>query len=235
DALPARADVVLVTPSWQYPSGGRMPIARRLALLDWARRAGAVIVEDDCEGELRHSGPPLPALQGMAEDGRVLYLNTFSKVLFPGLRTGYLVAPDAHRELLLAAVEAGARPPGAVEQRALGRFLESGAYVRHLRRVRSLLAARRSAFRDELDRASKGRLRVRAGEVGGHLIVDLGPNESATAVAADLLRRGVRVEPLSANRTLAGGPDRALVVYLSRVDEAGLRESARRLAAVAAP
>src|SRR6185369_7517283 len=80
-----------------------------------------------------------------AEDGRVLYVNTFSKVLFPGLRTGYVVVPDVHRGPLLAAIEAGARPPSALEQRALGRFVESGAYLRHLRRVRGRYATLRSA------------------------------------------------------------------------------------------
>lgn len=235
DALPRRADVALVTPSWQYPSGGRMPLARRIALLEWARRCGCVIVEDDCEGELRHAGPPLPSLQGMAEDGRVVYVNTFSKVLFPGLRTGFLVAPEPHRGILLAALEAGSRPPGAVEQRALGWFLESGSYVRHVRRLRTLLAARRAAFEGELGRASAGRLQVRPGEVGGHLIVELPPGPTARQVAAGLLRRGVRLESLATNRRAAGAPDRALVVYLANADAARLREAARRLARVAAP
>jgi GntR family transcriptional regulator/MocR family aminotransferase len=232
DALPDHADVALVTPSWQYPNGGRMPLGRRLALLDWARRTGCVIVEDDCEGELRHDGPPLPALQGLAEDGRVVYVNTFSKVVFPGLRTGYLVVPNVHRTLLLAAVEAGGRPPGAVEQRALGRFLESGAYVRHVRRVRAMLASRRAAFRDELARGSGGVLRVRAGEVGGHLIVELPAGTSGRDVAARLLGRGVRLESLASNVSGGAASDRALAVYLARTDEAGLREAARRLATV---
>jgi GntR family transcriptional regulator/MocR family aminotransferase len=236
EALPDRADVALVTPSWQYPSGGRLPVARRVALLEWSRRTGCILVEDDCEGELRHAGSPLPTLQGMAEDGRVIYVNTFSKVLFPGIRTGFLIAPDRHRGPLLAAAEAGARPPGAVEQRALGRFVESGAYLRHLRRVRATLNARRAAFDAELRLASRGRLRVRAGEAGGHLVVDL-PMEarvprSATEVGVALEAIGVRIESLQANRLDRHGPDRTLVVYLTRADDAELREAARRLARV---
>ncbi len=234
--LPRRADVAFVTPSWQYPSGGRLPLARRLALLEWARRARCVIVEDDCEGELRYDGDPLPTLHGLGERGRVLYLNTFSKVLFPGLRTGYLVVPDVHRGRLLAALEAGARPPGATEQRALGRFIQRGSFVRHLRRLRAALAARRAAFAEEVALAADGALEIRAGEAGGHLIVDV---RRPGLTAGDVVRRaaelGVRVEPLDANRM--GGVDDAdggaVVVYLTRVDEGAAREAARRLARAA--
>lgn len=230
--LPERADVAFVTPAWQYPSGGRMSVARRVALIEWARRAGALIVEDDCEGELRYAGDPLPTLAGLAEDGRVLYVNTFSKVLFPGLRTGYVVVPDVHRGVFLAAVEAGARGPSALEQRALGRFVESGAYQRHLRRVRARYRALRATFERELARRAGGALTVRPGEAGGHVLVEIaagGP--TATALAARVRAAGVRLEPLSANRMQpAGAPDRALVVYLTRATEAELIAAARRLA-----
>lgn len=233
--LPDRADIAFVTPSWQYPSGGRMSVARRLALIDWARRAGAIVVEDDCEGELRYAGDPLPTLAGLAEDGRVIYVNTFSKVLFPGLRTGYVVVPDLHRGPLLAAIEAGARPPSALEQRALGRFLESGAYLRHVRRVRTRYATLRAMFERALRARAGAGLRVRGGEAGGHLIVELADGLQATELAATAIGVGVRVEPLRANRLRpsADGADDALVVYLTRVTSAELTEAAERLAACA--
>ena len=235
--LPDRADVAFVTPSWQYPSGGRLSVARRLALIEWARRAGALIVEDDCEGELRYAGDPLPTLAGLGEDGRVLYVNTFSKVLFPGLRTGYVVVPDVVRGPLLAAIEAGARPPGALEQRALGRFVESGAYQRHLRRVRSRYGALRSTFERELRRHAGGRLRVRPGEAGGHLLVEIGPGgPSATDLVAAVGAAGVRVEPLRANRLdRSRGADDALVVYLTRATGPELALAAARLAGCLPP
>lgn len=234
--LPNHADVAFVTPSWQYPSGGRLSVARRLALIEWARRAGALIVEDDCEGELRYAGDPLPTLAGLAEDGRVLYVNTFSKVLFPGLRTGYVVVPDIHRGVLLAAIEAGARGPSALEQRALGRFVESGAYQRHLRRVRSRLGALRTTFERELQRHARGSLRVRAGEAGGHVLIEIAPGgPTATVLAAQVRAAGVRLEPLRANRmSREGATDDALVVYLTRASEADLIEAAKRLAAATA-
>jgi GntR family transcriptional regulator/MocR family aminotransferase len=234
--LPDRADVVFVTPSWQYPSGGRMSVARRLALIDWARRAGAIVVEDDCEGELRYAGDPLPTLAGLAEDGRVIYVNTFSKVLFPGLRTGYVVVPDRHRGPLLAAIEAGARPPSALEQRALGRFIESGAYLRHLRRVRARYALLRATLERALRARAGDRLRVRPGEAGGHVVVEVLDGTAASALADAARLAGVRVEPLVANRLHpSAGADDALVVYLTRATPGELLDAAARLAACAAP
>lgn len=233
--LPDRADIAFVTPSWQYPSGGRMSVARRLALIEWARRAGAIVVEDDCEGELRYAGHPLPTLAGLAEDGRVIYVNTFSKVLFPGLRTGYVVVPDQHRGPLLAAIEAGARPPSALEQRALGRFVESGAYLRHLRRVRARYAALRGAFERALRARPGTGLRVRAGEAGGHLVVEVEGGLRASSLADAVRGVGVRIEPLRANRLRPmEGADDAVVVYLTRATSAQLVEAAARLNACAA-
>ena len=235
--LPDQADVAFVTPSWQYPSGGRLSVARRLALIEWARRAGALIIEDDCEGELRYAGDPLPTLAGLAEDGRVLYVNTFSKVLFPGLRTGYVVVPDRIRGPMLAAIEAGARPPGALEQRALGRFVESGAYQRHLRRVRGRYGALRATFERELRRHAGDSLRVRPGEAGGHLLVEIAPGgPSATELVASARADGVRVEALRANRLdRSRGADDAVVVYLTRASAPELEEAAARLAEAAGP
>ena len=137
---------------------------------------------------------------------------------------------------LLAAIEAGARPPGALEQRALGRFVESGAYQRHLRRVRARYGALRTTFERELERRAGGRLRVRPGEAGGHVLVEIaagGP--PATDLAAAVRAAGVRIEPLRANRMQrAVGADDAIVVYLTRATQAELVEAARRIATAAA-
>ena len=231
DQLPALADAVLVTPSWQYPSGGSLSLARRLALLRWAAETGAIVIEDDCESELRYDGDPLPSLQGLAPDGRVIYVSTFSKVLFPGLRTGYMVVPDVHREPLLAAIEAGGRPPAALEQRALALFIETGAFDRHVRRLRTAYAARRDALVAALADCGAD-LEVRRADAGGHLIVGIrDPRWTATNLSAALLREGVRVEALSANRLLPGGDDE-LVVYLSRPSAATLAAAVRTIGRV---
>ncbi len=231
DALPKRADVVFVTPSWQYPAGGSLSLPRRLALLRWADATGAILVEDDCESELRYEGQPLPSLQGLARDGRVIYVSTFSKVLFPGLRTGYVVVPDVHRGPLLAALEAGGRSAGALEQRLLALFMESGAFDRHVRRARATFAARRDAFARALAATDVG-LEVRRASAGGHLIVGvLDPDWTATSLARAMGEQGIRVEPLVANRLLAGLDDE-LVVYLSRPDDSMLARAAEAMAAV---
>jgi GntR family transcriptional regulator/MocR family aminotransferase len=228
DRLPARADVVFVTPSWQYPAGGSLTLPRRLALLRWATEAGAIVIEDDCESELRYDGQPLPSLQGLAADGRVVYVSTFSKVLFPGLRTGYMVVPDRHRGPLLAALEAGSRPPGAVEQRALALLLEGGAFHRHVRRLRAAYAVRRDAFNRALVAESVG-LEVRRASAGGHLVVGiLDERWTASALASALAEAGIRIEALSANRLIEGADDE-LVVYLGRHDATALTQVATEL------
>jgi GntR family transcriptional regulator/MocR family aminotransferase len=228
DRLPDRATVAFVTPSWQYPAGGSLSLPRRLALLRWASDVGAIIVEDDCESELRYDGTPMPSLQGLAADGRVIYVGTFSKVLYPGLRTGYMVLSSPHRGPLLAALEAGGRAPAAVEQRALAMLMEGGGFHRHIQRLRVTYAERRDAFAAGL-RATGAGLEVRRASAGGHLIVGIvDPRWTATILADALALLGIRVEPLAANRSLAADDDE-LVVYISRLDAAALRTAGQRI------
>jgi GntR family transcriptional regulator/MocR family aminotransferase len=232
DLLPPRADVVFVTPSWQYPGGGSMPIARRLRLLSWARAANALVVEDDCESELRYEGGTLPSLQGLSEDGQVLYVSTFSKVLFPGLRTGYAVVHDTVRGPFLAALEAGGRGPGVLEQRALALLLADGGFDQHVRRLRAAYRGRRDAFIGELTRGAGEAMRIRPATGGGHLVAVLrDPRWTASSFVAALMERGVRIEPLSANR-IRPADDREIVVYYPRHDSATLRSVAGTMAAV---
>jgi GntR family transcriptional regulator/MocR family aminotransferase len=232
DALPEAAELVLVTPSWQYPAGGTLPLARRIGLLEWAHRSGAVIVEDDCDSELRYSGHPLASLQGLDQDGRVIYTGTFSKVLFPGLRTGFAVAPRALRSPLLAALEAHERGPAALEQRALAIFIEEGHFERHLRRLRHGNVERQAALRAAVARHLDGLLSVSDAPAGTHLVARIDhpcwtASELATAArSADLI-----VEPLSLSR-VAPSLDRELLLHYAGHRPVALDEAMRRLGAV---
>lgn len=188
--------VVYVTPSHQYPLGVRMSVSRRVALLEWAARHDRLVVEDDYDSELRFDGPPLPALAGMDRAGRVVYVGTFSKILAPGLRLGYVVAPRWLRERLVRLRErSGDRVPWPV-QRALAAFLAGGDFDRHVRRVRRQYAERRSALREALQPAS-GVARLRGMEAGLHAFLEFAPELDELHLAEVARRRGVRVSPLA--------------------------------------
>src|SRR5262249_12493434 len=143
---------VYVTPSHQFPSGVSMTLARRLELLEWARRAGAVIIEDDYDSEYRYSGPPLPAMQGLAPGAPVIYIGTFSKVMFPGLRIGYVIVPPKLMPAFSRAKWLADRQTAVLEQAALSEFLREGHLERHIRRMRRLYGGRRDTLAEMLDR-----------------------------------------------------------------------------------
>jgi GntR family transcriptional regulator/MocR family aminotransferase len=135
-----------VTPSHQFPTGVVLPITRRLELLDWASRVGAFIFEDDYDSEYRYDGPPLQALAGLDREGRVIYAGTFSKILFPALRLGYLVLPECLVEAVAAVKGIGDAGTATLEQLALADFMGMGHFDRHLRRTNASNAARRHAL-----------------------------------------------------------------------------------------
>ena len=233
DRLPDDVSGVLVTPSWQYPRGGTMPIARRLQLLDWAAAHGTLVIEDDCDSELRYEGHPLPALQGLDPDGRVLYVGTFSKVLYPGLRTGYAIVPATAVAPFVAQLEAGYRGPAAVEQRALARFIGEGHFERHLGRLRAAFAERQGALIDALD-AELGRIVTTSRAPGGaHLVVRIEDGRlTATELAIRARAHDVAIEPLidSAHHPI---PDREFLMHYGRLRPDEIRTGVQRLARAA--
>jgi len=142
--------VVYVTPSHQYPLGGRLTLARRIALLEWARRNDVLIVEDDYDSEFRFDAPPLPALAGIDDGDNVVYIGTFSKILTPALRVGYLVVSGALRENITQLKYATDRHTPWAVQRALYAFIDDGHLDRHVRRMRRHYAQKRAALQAEL-------------------------------------------------------------------------------------
>ena len=140
------ARLALITPSHQFPLGITMSLPRRLQLLQWAQETHGWVLEDDFDSEFRYSGRPLTALQGLDGEGRVLYLGTFSRVLFPALRIGYLVLPPELVKAFVAARAAAGWQSAVLEQQVLARFIGEGHFGRHLRRMRALYAQRREAL-----------------------------------------------------------------------------------------
>jgi GntR family transcriptional regulator/MocR family aminotransferase len=192
------ARLAIVTPSHQFPTGVTMSLSRRLALLEWSREAHAWIVEDDYDSEYRFSGRPLEALHGLDRAGRVLYIGTFSKVLFPSLRLGYLVAPPELLKALIATQRLIAIHPPLLEQLALADFLAEGYFARHLRKMRQLYRERRDALVEALTRELGDRLDITVPEAGMHLAVWLPSGMSAQAVVQRAAAFGLHILPISA-------------------------------------
>jgi GntR family transcriptional regulator/MocR family aminotransferase len=223
------ARLVFVTPSHQFPLGVVMSLARRLELLAWASQADAWIVEDDYDGEYRYAGQPLASLQGLDADGRVIYAGSFSKVLWPGLRLGYMVVPPDLVEPFVVARALTDRHPPLLEQAILADFIAEGHFARHVRRMRTIYAARQRALVDASREHLAGLLDVQPGEAGLHLVGWLPPGTNDRAASASALSQGVEAPPLSAYRiVLEGRP--GLALGYAAVDETEIQAGTRRLA-----
>jgi GntR family transcriptional regulator/MocR family aminotransferase len=221
------AKAVYVTPSHQYPLGVTLSMARRLDLIDWARAAGAYIIEDDYDSEFRFAGPPLSALQGIDGEGRVIYIGTFSKTLLPGFRIGYLVVPRHLSERILTIRRLTDRFPSTLAEDALTEFMRDGHFSAHIKRARK----RVKAARDTLVAALRcDRLEVTVPEQGLHLVAELDTGEDDVALAARARALGFGVKALS---PLYAGPTerRGLVIGFSGFKPEVLAEVARRFVA----
>lgn len=188
------ARLIYLTPSHQFPLGVTLSLTRRIALLDWARRADAYIVEDDYDSEYHYTRRPLPALQGLDHDGRVIYIGTFSKVLFPALRIGYLILPPPLVEAFLTVRNLIDTHPPMLEQAVLADFIEGGHFTRHLRKMRSLYAERRAAM---LEAAHEISLEIDPPEAGMHCVGWLPQGMDALTLVAKAATRGVDLVPVS--------------------------------------
>jgi GntR family transcriptional regulator/MocR family aminotransferase len=234
DRLPGlarRAKLAHVTPSHQYPLGGVMPYPRRRALLDWAETAGAHVIEDDYDGEYRFEGRPLEALKALDGSERVLYLGTFSKVMFPALRIGYIVLPEALVEVFTRAKALTDGGGPVLEQDALADFIASGEFERHIRRSRTRYAERRATLLAALMSQLGDRVEVFGADAGLHVVVQLKaklgiPMRELVARAAEV---GVGLYPADGYYSR---PPRAptLVLGYTSLVPADLREGVKRLA-----
>jgi GntR family transcriptional regulator/MocR family aminotransferase len=195
-----------VAPSHQYPLGVTMSASRRLQLLEWAQREGAWIVEDDYDSEYRYESMPVASLQGLDANARVVYIGTFSKVMFPSLRLGYVVVPPDLVERFAAMRQAMDLGPSHAAQSVMAEFIREGHFARHIRRMRPIYAARRSALAAAIERELGGRATIAGDAAGMHLTVLLRDRCDDRAVAAEAARRSLYVSALSA--AYAGGAPR---------------------------
>ncbi|MBX3608905.1 MAG: PLP-dependent aminotransferase family protein [Hydrogenophaga sp.] len=199
DAQPPK--LIYVTPSHQYPTGAVMTLARRQQLLATARQHGAWVLEDDYDSEYRFSGPPISSLEGLDADGRVLYMGTFSKVLYPGLKLGYLVVPKGLIEAFRQAHYDLHRPGHMPTQAALAEFIEMGHFASSLRRARQTYAERRQCLLEALRPVlgdGPDAPRISGAEQGLHLCLRLPARTDDQAIAHRLAQQGLIVRPLSA-------------------------------------
>jgi len=191
------ARAVYVTPSHQYPLGATMSATRRMLLLNWAVRAGAWIIEDDYDSEYRFGSRPIAALQGLDSDARVIYVGTFSKVMFPALRLGYVVVPRDLVPAFSAARDAADIFSSTLYQAVMTDFIREGHFARHIRRMRVLYRERRSALVKAIESHLGDRLEVIGAEAGMHLAVLLPLGTDDVAVSSNALQTGISVMPLS--------------------------------------
>jgi GntR family transcriptional regulator/MocR family aminotransferase len=224
------ARLAYVTPSCQFPLGLAMSLERRRALLDWARAARAWILEDDYDCDLRHDREPLPCLHALDPDGRVIYVGTFSKTLFPALRLGFLIVPRELQSGFVTARLATDLHPPLLEQRVLAAFIQRGHYDRHLRRMQSVYAERLDALRRAIER-SGAPLRLRRVQAGMHAVVDL-DGVNAERVHAAAAEQGIESMPLSSYYFGAGRRPNALLLGFGAVPPAVIRAGVGRLARI---
>ncbi|MDL2355431.1 MAG: PLP-dependent aminotransferase family protein [Pseudomonadota bacterium] len=226
--------LIYITPSHQYPTGTVLDMTRRLAMIANAKAAGALIVEDDYDSEFRYEGPPLPAMQGLSRDAPVIYLGTFSKTMFPALRTGYMVVPLNLVEPLRS-VLARMAPHGRVaDQLALADFLRCGQFGLHLRRMRRLYHSRRDVLLEALQQEIGEFVTVHGSSAGIHLSLQLREAQLVdTVIAAAALDAGVVVRALSAHATaLRPHGWNGLLLGYSQVHEASIAANVHILAGV---
>lgn len=223
-----RAKLVYVTPAHQFPLGVTMSLRRRLELLEWARESGALIFEDDYDSEYRYAGRPIPAMQGLDRSGVVIFSGSFSDVLFPALRLGYVVIPLDLMEAFTAAESSSTHHPPLMEQAILADFIGEGHFARHIRRMRELYAERLGAFLEAAHERLAGLLEIPPVEAGLQTVGWLKGRITGEQAAVAAARHEVEVVPLS--RYARARTSKGLLLGFAAVDVPELRSGVERLA-----
>jgi GntR family transcriptional regulator/MocR family aminotransferase len=222
------ARAAFVTPSHQYPLGVTMSISRRLQLLDWARNASAWIIEDDYDSEFRFESMPIPSLQGLDSAARVIYIGTFSKVLFPSVRMGYLVVPaDLVEKFRSVRIAMDIFPPYLLQE-VLADFMISGHFGRHIRRMRALYKSRRFALVESLFAEFGDSVEIHGTEAGMHLSVTLPDSCNDHEIATRAAAENIWLWPLS-HCWSNGHPRQGLILGFGNTEEEAMLPAVRHL------
>lgn len=190
--------VIYVTPSHQFPLGCVMPVENRLKLINWAETVGGVIIEDDYDSELRYNGKPIPALQGLHPKGNIIYVGTFSKVLSPALRVGYMVLPYQFLSTYNKLFGKYAATVSLLEQKTLSEFMKQGYWERHLRKMRTIYKRKHDALIQSINRHFGNRVNILGQGAGLHVVLELVDNSlDEKELINRAWEKNVRVFPIS--------------------------------------
>lgn len=225
------AKFVYVTPSHQYPLGVTMSLSRRLSLIEWARTADAWIVEDDYNSEYRYGGRPLASLQGLDRNGRVIYIGTFSKTIFPSVRIGCLVVPRDLAEIFAVARSLGDLHSPLIDQAILAEFIAEGHFARHIRRMRKLYEHRQQILIEEVRKHLGGLLELQKSDAGMHLVGWLPKEINAEAVAEKAAAQNLKVSPIAAYSFSEPAPNGLILGYTS-FNEREIKTGVKKLAVI---
>lgn len=221
-----QARLAYLTPSHQFPIGVTLSLTRRIALLDWAERANSFLIEDDYDSEYHYTKRPLPALQGLDEAGRVIYIGTFSKVLFPALRLGYLILPPNLVDTFQTVRNLIDTHPPILEQAVLTDFIVDGHLARHLRKMRRLYAERRAAL---LEAVRELPLEIRSTEAGMHCVGWLPARMDDLALVRAAASREIDLVPV-ANFSIEPMERKGILLGYSEYTVEQIQDGVRRLA-----
>src|SRR5438128_5025692 len=222
--------IIYVTPSHQFPLGMTMSLARRTALIDFARSCDAYIFEDDHNSEFRYTGPPLPCLQGLDNVGRVIYSGTMSKILYPSLRLGYIVAPHQLIEPMIKIRAVMDQHSPAIDQATLARFLSEGFFLTHIKRMRKLYSDRRDFFIEQFNKLLGKYFVLEIPEAGLHFVAWVRQKEQMPVITRVCSDIGIRPSPLS-SCFMKVEPKPALTFGFAAWSRAQIRESLSKFAA----
>jgi GntR family transcriptional regulator/MocR family aminotransferase len=223
--------IVYVTPAHQFPLGVTMSLRRRLALLEWARKSGVLIFEDDYDSEYRYSGRPVPALQGLDRAGVVIFGGSFSAVMFPAMRLGYLVVPSDMIDVFAAAQSVSTHHPPILGQAILCDFIREGHFARHIRRMREVYAERLGVLLDSARDKLAGKLEISNVEAGLQTVGWLKDKATAENLVQAVAKRNVELRTLR-QYSFGRAPANAVVLGFAAVEPKELRRGVEELARI---